>query len=104
MSKQAVILTGGKQYLVKEKELLVVDYLPGKENDTHKFNQILLIDDGQTVQIGTPYIEKSHVEAEIIKQDLSKKIRVAKFKAKAKYRRTQGHRTKLTQIKILRIY
>lgn len=104
MSKKAVILTGGKQYLVSEKDVLVVDYLEGKEKDLYKFTQVLLVDDGKDLLIGTPYLEKGYVEAQILKQDQSKKIRVAKFKAKSKYRKTIGHRTKLTQIKILKIY
>lgn len=104
MSKKAVILTGGKQYLVSEKEVLVVDYLKAKEKALYKFNQVLLVDDGQDLSIGTPFLAKAQVEAEIVKQDQSKKIRVAKFKAKSKYRKTTGHRTKLTQIKILKIH
>ena len=103
MNKSSVIQTGGKQYLVKENEILVVDHLQGKEKDQIKFSQVLLIDDGKSLQIGAPYLEKAYVQAEIIKQDKGEKIRVAKFKAKSKYRKTRGHRTWLTQIKILKI-
>ena len=104
MNKKAVILTGGKQYLVSEKEVLVVDFLDAKEKESYKFTQVLLVDDGKDLLIGTPYVEKAYVEAEIVKQDQSKKIRVAKFKAKSKYRKTTSHRTKLTQVRILKIH
>lgn len=104
MTKKAIILTGGKQYLVSEKDVLVVDFLDAKEKELYKFNQVLLIDDGKDLLIGKPYLDKAYVEAEILKQDQSKKIRVAKFKAKSKYRKTIGHRTKLTQVKILKIH
>jgi large subunit ribosomal protein L21 len=103
MNKNAVILTGGKQYYVKEKQVLVVDYLPGKEKEKLEFDKVLLTDDSKDLQLGHPFIEKAKVVAEILKQDRSAKIRVARFKAKSKYRKVRGHRTKLTQIRILSI-
>lgn len=103
MSKKSVIQTGGKQYFVSENEILVVDRLQGKEKDQIKFSQVLLIDDGKTLQIGAPFLEKAYVQAEIVKQDKGEKVRVARFKAKSKYRKVTGHRTQLTQVKILKI-
>jgi len=103
MTKKAVILTGGKQYLVKENETLVVDYLEGKEKDQLKFKEVLLIDDGKDLRLGEPYLEKAFVTAVIVKQDKGEKIRVARFKAKSKYRKVKGFRSNLTQIKILKI-
>lgn len=103
MSKQAVILTGGKQYLVKENQTIVVDRLSGKEKEQIKFQQVLLKDNGKDTEIGSPYLSKGLVTAQIIKHDQGEKIRVARFKAKSKYRKVTGHRTQLTKIKILTI-
>ena len=103
MNKQAVIVTGGKQYLVEEKQVLVVDRLQGKEKDEIKFEQVLLKANDQDLEMGTPFLEKASVVAQILKQDQGEKIRVARFKAKSKYRKVTGHRTQLTQIKILKI-
>ena len=103
MAKQAVILTGGKQYIVKEKQVLVVDYLEGKEKEKLEFKEVLLKDDSKDLELGFPFVDKAKVVAEIMKQDRSVKIRVSRFKAKSKYRKVHGHRTKLTQIRILSI-
>jgi large subunit ribosomal protein L21 len=103
MNKRAVILTGGKQYLVKEKQILVVDKLTSKEKEEIKFDKVLLRDDGKNLELGSPFLPKALVTALIVKHDKGEKIRVARFKAKSKYRKVRGHRTELTQIKILKI-
>ncbi|OGK61981.1 50S ribosomal protein L21 [Candidatus Roizmanbacteria bacterium RIFOXYB2_FULL_41_10] len=103
MNKQAVIVTGGKQYLVEEKQILVVDRLNGKEKDEIKFEQVLLKTKGEDLELGAPFLDKAMVTAKILKQDQGEKIRVARFKAKSKYRKVTGHRTQLTQIEILKI-
>lgn len=101
--KYAVIKTGGKQYQVSLGQNLDIDKIEGKENDKVEFNQVLLINDGKKVLIGQPTITKAKVEAKIESQFRDKKIRVAKFKAKSKYRRVQGHRQPKTRINVLKI-
>jgi large subunit ribosomal protein L21 len=103
MSKQAVVLTGGKQYFVKEGETLVIDRIPGKEKERSTLTQVLLIDDGKDILLGKPYLEKAKVELEIVKQDRGEKLRVARFKAKSKYRRVRGFRQELSQVKVIKI-
>lgn len=103
MEKKAVILTGGKQYLVKENQVLVIDRIEGKEKDKLILTQVLLRDDGKELEIGKPFIKKAKVEAEILKHDRGEKIRVARFKAKSKYRKVRGFRSDLTQIKVIKI-
>jgi len=103
MNKQAVILTGGKQYFVKENQLLVVDKLKGKEKEEVKFDKVLLKDNGKELELGAPFLAKASVTGVIVKHDKGAKIRVARFRAKSKYRKVTGHRTELTQVKILKI-
>lgn len=103
MNKQAVIVTGGKQYLVKERQIVVVDKLEGKPKDKIDLTSVLLRQEAGIINLGTPFIAKAKVTAEILKQDQGKKIRVARFKAKSKYHRVKGFRSQLTQIKILNI-
>jgi len=104
MDKQAVIATGGKQYLVSAGEILVVDKLKGKEKDLIKFSQVLLVvDKNLECRIGTPYLKGAVVQAQILKHDRGEKIRVARFKAKSRHRKVKGFRAELTQIKIKKI-
>ena len=96
---KAVFETGGKQYYVKEKDVLYVEKLDAKENEKVTFDNVLMIDGNS----GTPYIKGAKVEAKVLKQGKAKKITVFKFKAKKKYRRTQGHRQPYTKVEITKI-
>jgi len=101
--KYAVIKTGGKQYRASEGEEFEIEKLEGKEGDKIDFDEVLLVVDGEKVEIGAPKVEGAKVLAEIVEQKKGEKIRVAKFKAKSRYRRVQGHRQLLTKIRILEI-
>ena len=102
--KFAIVRIKGKQYKVSQGDLIKLEKLDGKKGDKLIFDEVLLLvaaDDN--VKIGTPLVEKTTVEAEIVRQFKGTKIRVAKFKAKSRYRRVQGHRQQLTEIKIISI-
>ncbi|MGI8419641.1 MAG: 50S ribosomal protein L21 [Candidatus Levyibacteriota bacterium] len=98
--KYAVIASGGKQYKVTEGQVIEVDKLPVEVGITHAFEQILLSVDGSSVTLGDPYIHNTAVTAEVVEQTQGDKIRVAKFKAKARYRKVQGFRAQLTRVRI----
>lgn len=101
--KYAVIQTGGFQIKVSEGETLDVAKLSGKAKDKLVFKEVLLVVDDKTVKLGQPLVKGAEVSAEIVEQKKAKKIRVAKFKAKSRYRRVRGHRQQLTKIKINKI-
>jgi large subunit ribosomal protein L21 len=103
--KIAVIKTGGKQYVVKEGDLLAIEKVDAKEGKSASFKDILLIadTDGKEVEIGTPTVKGKNVEATIEKQFRDKKISVMKFKAKSRYHKKKGHRQHQTMVKIGRI-
>ncbi len=88
----AVIQLGGKQYLVKEGDKLVAEKTLVPEGGKLKVAEVLLTHNGTDTQIGTPFLEKASVELEHNGDKRGLKIRVAKFKAKSRYRRVQGHR------------
>lgn len=99
----AVIRSGGKQYKVAEGDEAVFEKLPGKEGKEVVFDELLLaVIDGQ-VKIGTPLVFAAQVQGEILAQEKGEKIRVAKFRAKSRYRRVRGHRQRLTRVKIKKI-
>lgn len=101
----AVIKTGGKQYLVKEGDIVKIEKIEEKPGKTFDSNDVLLLTDekGEKVEIGTPILKKIKVRAKILEQGKNKKILVIKYKPKTRYRRKRGHRQLYTKIKILKI-
>ncbi|OGH02442.1 MAG: 50S ribosomal protein L21 [Candidatus Levybacteria bacterium RIFCSPHIGHO2_01_FULL_37_17] len=100
--KYAVIKTGGKQYKVKEGDVIEVDRLSEKGQKI-VFDEVLLSVTDSTVKIGKPKIANGKVEAQLINNTRGEKIRVSKFKAKVRYRKTTGFRANLTKVKITKI-
>ncbi len=101
--KYAVVEINQKQYKVKEGEELNVDKIEGDKGKKLTFDKVLLFINEKKRKIGTPHIRGAKVTAEILDQFKGKKIRVATYKAKSRYRRVIGHRSQLTKIKIKKI-
>ncbi|HVI60906.1 MAG TPA: 50S ribosomal protein L21 [Candidatus Saccharimonadales bacterium] len=100
--KQAVIQTGGKQYLVKEGETLEVELIKdaGKTVD---FQPLLLID-GDQAEIGQPSLDKNKVTAEVVEADVQgEKVVAIRYKAKKRVRKVRGHRQRHTILKVTKI-
>jgi large subunit ribosomal protein L21 len=104
MRKLAVIKTGGKQYLVKEGDQIIVDHLSSKKEELVELPALAVIDlEKEDIEIGNPLLEK-RVKTKVVEDTLKgDKIRVARFKAKVRYRRVKGFRPTLTKIKIEKI-
>lgn len=102
MSVKAVVTTGGKQYLVGENEEITVEHLEGNLNDQIKLKTLAIFDsEKDTVELGTPELKEA--AATIVEQGKGEKIRVAKFRAKSRYRKVTGFRPVLTKLKISKI-
>ena len=96
----AVIETGGKQYRVQAGTILDFEKLEGEPSTKVVFDKVLLVSDGTTTTIGQPYLEGVQVKGAILDQTKGKKEIVFKWKKKTGYKKTQGHRQKLTTVKI----
>lgn len=96
----AIIESGGKQYRVSPGDELEIELVAGKPTDTVKFDRVLLVKDGETVKVGKPYLKGVTVVADNLGETKAKKIRVARFRAKSRYRRVVGHRQRLTKVKV----
>lgn len=97
----AVIKTGGKQYLVKEGDVVSVEKLAGNAGDKIQFEVMLKLD-GDKVEIGMPTLSGT-VSAEVMEQGRAPKVDVVKYKAKSRYTRRVGHRQPFTKVKITKI-
>jgi large subunit ribosomal protein L21 len=96
----AIIQSGGKQYKATVGRILEIDKINAESGNTHTFESVLLyVNDGDS-KIGHPLLNDISVTGKILDQIKGEKIRVAKFKAKARYRRVQGHRQQLTRVQI----
>ena len=100
---QAIIVTGGKQYVVNEGDTLFIEKLPVEAGDAVTFDQVLAIVDGESTKFGTPVVEGAKVEATVVKNGKGKKVRVYKYKAKKGYHKRQGHRQPYTRVEIGKI-
>jgi large subunit ribosomal protein L21 len=96
----AVIKTGGKQYKVEKGSTLRVEKLDGDAGTKLTFEEVLLVADGENIQIGTPVLGGAKVSAEIVAQEKGEKLIVFKFRRRKAYRRKNGHRQSYTAIKV----
>ena len=97
---QAVIIAGGKQYRVAEGDVLRVEKMEAEKGGKIEFDQVLLISDGQNIQIGTPYLKGSKVTGTVEDQGRADKIEIFKLRRRKNYRRQMGHRQYFTEVKI----
>ena len=99
----AVLNTGGKQYKVSQGDLIEVEKLESNAGDTVTLDQVLMVGEGDNIEVGSPYVSGCSVKGEVIEQGKGSKIIVFKKKRRKKYRRKNGHRQLFTQLKITEI-
>ncbi len=100
--KKAVVKVGGKQFIVSEKETLLVDLLPQGTKEL-ELDALMLID-GDKVEVGTPTVNGVKVSAKVVDELVKgEKIRVIRYKAKKRVHKENGHRQKYTKIEITSI-
>ena len=96
---KAVVKISGKQYVVSEKESLLVDLLP--EGTKELTLDALLVIDGDKTKVGTPTVKGAVVKAKVIEAEVKgDKIRVIRYKAKKRVHKENGHRQKYSRIEI----
>jgi len=96
----AVIKTGGTQQRVAVGDTIYVDKLNAEDGSSVRFDVLMVCDEDNQVQVGTPVVEGYTVSGTVNRQVKGKKILVFKMKAKKNYRRTKGHRQPYTQVEI----
>jgi large subunit ribosomal protein L21 len=96
----AVIVSGGKQHRVKEGEILRLEKLEVATGDTIEFDQVLMVANGDDINIGAPLVSGAKVKAEILSHGRADKVTIIKFRRRKHSMKRQGHRQWYTDVKI----
>ena len=96
----AVIVSGGKQHRVVEGETLKLEKIEVETGGTVEFDRVLLVADGDKVQVGAPVVDGAKVTAEVVSHGRADKIQIIKFRRRKHSMKRQGHRQWFTEVKI----
>ena len=100
---QAVIVTGGKQYSVKEGDVIYVEKLNAEADAIVTFDQVLAVVDGENSKFGAPVVAGASVEAKVLKNGKAKKVVVFKYRPKKDSKSIRCHRQPYTKVQIEKI-
>ncbi len=98
--KLAVIETGGKQYKVAVGQKIQIEKLDKEVGSEVSFDKILMLADGEDVNIGAPYLKGAEVKTKITENYKDDKKIVFKYHSKTRRRKKKGHRQQMTEIEI----
>ena len=96
----AILKQGGRQYRVSPGDVIQIDKLGAEKGTELDLDGVLMISDGDSVEVGAPRCDDFRVTAKVLREARGKKITVYKFKRRKGYARTQGHRQDFTEVKI----
>lgn len=96
----AVIKTGGKQYLVSPGQKIKIEKIDIEEGKEVEFSEVLLLENNEKLEIGTPFIKGVKIIGKVLRQDKGKKIIIFKYKPKKRSRKKKGHRQLFTEVEI----
>lgn len=102
MAQFAIIETGGKQYKIVSGEKLKIEKLETTTGGEVSFDKVLLVVDGDKVEVGTPYL-KTAVAGKVVSEGRGVKKLIFKYHSKTRLRRRKGHRQPFTEVEITKI-
>lgn len=98
--KYAIVQDGGKQFKAVIGESIEVDRYPLEVGEEIDMEQVLLISDGESTKVGTPFVQGAKVQGTVIAHTKGPKVIVFKYMAKERIRTKTGHRQKYTRVRI----
>ena len=96
----AIVNINGNQTKVTPDETLELPRMSGEPGKKLSFDQVLMVCDGDTITIGSPYLKGATLTVEVLEHLRGPKLRVFKFKRRREYRRRIGHRNSLTRVRV----
>lgn len=100
-SPSAVVVSGGKQYRVAPGDRVLVDRLAAEPGSSVKFSRVLLVHDGDSIQVGNPGVAGLEIEAKVLAHPRGPRIEILRYKSKKNVRVHRGARADLTALEIL---
>lgn len=97
----AIIHQGGRQYRVAPGDVIQIDKLGVEKGDQIDLDNVLMVSDGDSIEVGTPRLNGFKVTAQVLREGRGEKIRIYKYKRRKGFSRTQGHRQDFTEVKVL---
>ena len=99
----AIIETGGKQYKVSASKILEIEKLEAKVGETVKFQNVLLLNDDKTTEVGSPSIDGAMVEAKLLDNVKDRTVLIFHKRRRKHSRKKNGHRQRHSKIQITKI-
>lgn len=99
----AVIEANGKQYKVKEGDVLRLDRVASDPSGKIVFDRVVLAHDGKELIVGSPHVKQATVTAKVMREVKGDKIVAFRYKPKKRVRKKHGHRQPLTELRIEKI-
>ncbi len=96
----AIVEIGGQQFKIQKDQKLFVNLLDNEAGNDLEFDRVLLLADGENIQVGTPVVEGAKVKAKVLEHVKADKVLVFKKKRRKGYQKMNGHRQPLTHIQI----
>jgi large subunit ribosomal protein L21 len=96
----AVLQSGARQYRAEAGETILVERLAAEVGQQVEIDEVLLIADGEQIEIGRPTIKGAKVLATVVAQEKGPKVRIWKYHPRKRYRRRAGHRQQYTRLRV----
>jgi large subunit ribosomal protein L21 len=96
----AVVKSGARQYRASVGDTIIVERLPAETGQRLELDEVLLVADGEQVEIGRPTIDGAKVVATVVAEEKGPKIRIFKYHPRKRYRRRAGHRQRYTRLRV----
>ena len=99
----AIVKTGGKQFRAEKDATLIVEKIYGAPGAKVELDEVLMVCEGDSVKIGSPFVKGAKVRAEIVRQAKAKKVHGFNYKPKKNERKRWGHRQPQTHLKVTEV-
>lgn len=99
----AIVKTGGKQYKAAKDDVLIIEKLEGEAGTAVELGEVLMVVDGETTTVGSPFVKGAVVRGEIVRQAKGSKIEAFNYKPKKNERKRWGHRQPETHVRVTEV-
>ena len=96
----AIVESGGKQYRLEVGQTVDVERLDAEVDETVELDRVLVVADGEQLQVGTPVLDTARVAATVVEHGRGRKVVIFKYRPKQRYRVKNGHRQEYTRLRI----